>query len=61
MESLTGCVLKQTAKLSSICAAPDSRVEEQTDSVLETVNSLRQLELGVDELLRPGEKSAMES
>ena len=61
VESLTGCVLKQPAKISSICVASDSGVIQQADPVLKAVNSFGKLELGVDELLHPGEKSAMES
>ena len=60
MESLTGCVLKQPAKFSSIVSS-DSRVVEQADLVLQAVDSFREFELSVDELLNPGEKPAMQS
>ena len=59
--SMVSIMLDLATKLSSICVASDSRVIQQADPVLEAVNSFRQLELGVDELLHPGEKSAMES
>ena len=60
MKSLAGCVLKQPAKLSTTCFGLDSGIIEQADLVLQTIDSFGELELSVDELLNPGEKSAME-
>ena len=64
MESLAGCVLEQATKLSTIlhaAAGPDFWVIDEADLVLDAIHSFRELELSVDELLHPREKSAMES